>query len=68
MCLLQAQAANTVPSALHSSCHLKNFNLLMQQALGNRAVASTGMNATSSRSHCLVTLFISRQWLDGSTR
>ncbi|KAK9802991.1 hypothetical protein WJX73_005839 [Symbiochloris irregularis] len=34
----------------------------MFQGLGNRAVASTQMNATSSRSHCIVTLMLKRRW------
>ena len=33
---------------------------LLSDGLGNRSVASTGMNAASSRSHCIVTFHICR--------
>lgn len=41
---------------------------VVQQALGNRATAATGMNAVSSRSHCLVFLTIQRRLLTSSRR
>lgn len=34
----------------------------MRSGFCNRAVASTSMNATSSRSHCIVNLFVTRRW------
>ncbi|EIE18687.1 P-loop containing nucleoside triphosphate hydrolase protein [Coccomyxa subellipsoidea C-169] len=39
---------------------------LMQQGIAKRTVARTGMNAASSRSHCLVMLAIEKHWPDGS--
>ncbi len=39
---------------------------LMQQGIAKRTVARTGMNAASSRSHCLVMLAVEKHWLDGS--
>lgn len=38
----------------------------MQLGLANRAVASTSMNAVSSRSHCIVNLYVTRQWSNGN--
>lgn len=34
----------------------------ISHGLGNRAVASTQMNAASSRSHCIITLMLTRCW------
>lgn len=39
---------------------------LTQQGLSRRTVASTCMNAGSSRSHCLVTLTVQRHLPDGA--
>ena len=39
---------------------------LTQQGLARRTVASTCMNAVSSRSHCLITLTVQRHLPDGS--
>ncbi len=39
---------------------------LTQQGLARRTVASTSMNAASSRSHCLITLTVQRHLPDGS--
>lgn len=38
---------------------------LMQQGIAKRTVAKTGMNAASSRSHCLVMLAVEKHWPDG---
>ena len=38
---------------------------LTQQGLARRTVASTCMNAASSRSHCLITLTVQRRLPDG---
>ena len=39
---------------------------LMQQGIAKRTVARTGMNAASSRSHCLVMLTVEKHWADGT--
>ncbi|BDA49789.1 Kinesin heavy chain [Coccomyxa sp. Obi] len=39
---------------------------LMQQGIAKRTVARTGMNAASSRSHCLVMLAVEKHWPDGT--
>jgi hypothetical protein len=39
---------------------------LMQQGIAKRTVARTGMNAASSRSHCLVMLAVEKHWPDGN--
>ena len=41
---------------------------MVQEAMGNRAIAFTAMNANSSRSHCLIILTITTFLLDGSGR
>ena len=38
----------------------------MHLGLANRAVASTSMNAVSSRSHCIINLYIVRRWHDSN--
>lgn len=39
---------------------------LMQQGIAKRTVARTGMNAASSRSHCLVMLMVEKHWRNGA--
>eukprot|EP00891_Asterochloris_glomerata_P002689 jgi/Astpho2/2689/gw1.00050.167.1_t len=40
---------------------------VLQHGIANRAVASTAMNAESSRSHCIVTLAVQQMHTDGKT-
>ena len=44
----------------------RKLEQLTQQGLARRTVASTSMNAASSRSHCLITLTVQRHLPDGS--
>lgn len=41
---------------------------LMNTAFSNRAVASTNMNAESSRSHCAFCIFVNQEWSDGQKK
>ena len=66
---LQAERGLLSPTRMPACMHVhaqvpvgneRELVALMAHGLGNRTVAATGMNAASSRSHCLVQLLVQR--------